>query len=217
MATLIDNAQQKALTTLDRAKAYLGISGDSKDTFLTMVINQATGFAEAFCKRRFLRQTYTNEVYDGSGTPEIVLKQFPVATLSSLQVNAGTIGSPSWQTIDATLYGFYEDGRITLGSPEASFLSAPGGSFLCEAQKYRATYAAGYLIDFDHENDPTLHTLPQEVEYAVLKLVGARLNTSKSEGLESAKVGDISMSFRKVVDQDGDVKAILEKYASATI
>lgn len=217
MATLLNNSTQKALSTLSRAKSFLGISGDSQDTKLTILLNAGTAFFETFLKRRLLSQTYTQEVYDGTGTPTLVLKQFPVTALATLEVNAGTIGTPSWQSIDSDLYGWYLDGRVTLGSPDASFLSAAGGTFICEPQKYRATYTAGYLIDFDNENDRTKHTLPQEIEYALLRLVGAMLNRSKGEGLASAKVGDISMSFRGALVDDPETKAILEQHAAASI
>lgn len=217
MPTLLSNAQQKALTTLARAKAFLDISGDSKDGLISMLANMATGFIETYTKRRFLRQTYTNEEYDGTGTNVLVLRQFPVVTLSSLQVNTSGDSSASWQSIDTVNYFGYEDGRVALNSPVAGFLDADAGCFIEAPNKYRATYTAGYLIDFDNENDPTRHTLPQEIEYACLKLISSAMNSRKGEGLSSAKVGDLAMTFRKGVIADEEIKEILGKYASATI
>lgn len=217
MATLIDNSVQKAFTTLARAKSFLEISGDSKDTLLTMLINQITGFIEAYTKRNFLSQTYTNEEYDGSGTSTIVLRQFPVTAVSSVQVNTSGDSSDAWQTINSINYFWDADGRIRLNNPVAGFLDQNAGTFLDDPQKYRVSYTAGYKIDFSQENTPASHNLPQEIEYVTLKLLSKRMNTRKGEGLSSAKVGDISMSFRAGVEQDPEVKEILEKYASATI
>lgn len=217
MATLLNNSTQKALTTLARAKAFIDIGSDSKDTILTMLINQATGFIERYTKRSLLSQTYTNEIYDGTGTREIVLLQFPVTAITSLQVNAGTIGSPDWQTVGSDRYGYYSDGRVTLASAFQAFLATDAGTFIDGPQRYRVTYTAGYLIDFDNENDPTKHTLPQELEYACLQLMSGFMNTRKSQGMSAAKVGDVSMSFKGVVAVDPEVKGILEKYATAAI
>src|SRR3990167_8793398 len=152
MATLINNSTRKAFTTLARAKAFLGISNDSKDTLLTILINHITGFIEAYLKRSLLSQTYTNEEYDGTGTETLVLKQFPVTAISSLQVNTSGDSSDSWQTIDSQNYFWYADGRIMLNNPVAGFLDQDAGSFIQEPQKYRVSYTAGYKIDFDNEN-----------------------------------------------------------------
>lgn len=213
MATILTNA----LTTLARTKAYLGISGDSQDTALVMLINMATGTIEQYCKRRFKNQEYSNDIYDGTGTSEIVLRQFPVTELESLEVNTNTIGSPSWQTVEASRYGFYSDGRVALGPGFQAFLPSDAGQFLIGPQRYLITYTAGYLIDFDHEADPAQHNLPPELEQACLNLVGAYMNARKSQGLKSAKVGDITMVFKDSIANDAETKAVLERYAAASI
>lgn len=217
MPTLLDNSTHKALTTLARAKIFLDISGDSKDGLITMLINQATGFIESYCKRNFLQQTYTDEVYDGTGGDTLVLKQNPVASVTRLQVNTSGDSSPAWQTIDSNNYFVDASGLVRLNNPVAGFLDQDAGSFLPDPQKYRVTYAAGYLIDFANENDPTKHTLPQDLEYACQLLVSGKMNTRKSGGLTAARVGDISMTFRDLAQGDPEVKAILERYAEATI
>jgi hypothetical protein len=217
MVTLINNSTQKALTTLERAKIFMDLSGDSKDGLLTLLANQATGFIEQFLKRSLLNQVYTNEQYDGSGSDTIVLRNAPVTAFASLQVNTSGDSTADWQTIDANNYFWYDDGRVKLNNPIAGFLDADAGTFLSDPKKYRATYTAGFLIDFANENDPTKHTLPQEIEYACLKLMSAIFNSRKAEGLQSAKVGDISMTYRKAAFSDEDIMDILGKYEFVTI
>lgn len=216
MATILNNSTQKALTTLARAKSFLGISGDSQDTVLIMMINQVTGFIETYTKRRMLRQTYTDEKYDGTGFDTLVLKQWPVSALSALKENTSTPGDPSYQTIDSSRYTYYEDGRVVFGSGGDRFI-AGSETFIDDPKRYSATYTAGYLISFDNENDPAQHTLPQEIEYACLKLMSAQFNRRKSEGLDSARVGDIQMSFRATVSSDPEIKEILSKYSAPGI
>lgn len=217
MATLLNNTVQKALTTLDRAKSFLGISGDSQDTRLTIMINQITGSIEQFLSRKLLSQVYTNEEYDGTGTDTLVLKQYPVTAFSKLEVNVSGDATASWETIDTSRYFWYEDGRVVLLSPVGGFLDVDAGVFLDQPRKYRATYTAGYEIDFSNENDPAQHTLPPEIEYSCLKLLGGSLNTGKSLGLQSAKVGDVTMVYRKEILGDEELMQMLGKYASATI
>lgn len=211
MATLISNSTQKALTTLARAKSFLDISGDKYDTVLTMLINQATGFIEGYINRSLLSQSYV-EVRDGSGAQEMVLWQTPVTTLAKLEVNSNTIGDPSWQTIDSSRYGWYSDGRIKFSTAFSAFLASESAYFLEGPQRYRITYTAGYLIDFDNENNAALHTLPQDIEYACLKLVSAIFNTRKAEGLVSATVDRLNMRYRGTVMSDPELKDILSGY-----
>lgn len=217
MVTLINNAVQKALSTLSRAKAYLEISGDSKDTIVTLALNHATDAIEGFCKRHFLRQTYTNEIYDGSGGDTLVLRNWPVSSVSSLQVNTSGDSTESWNTIESSRYHVYEDGRIVLAGGRANFSAGDSPNFIDAPKKYRVTYVAGYLIDFDQENTVASHTLPAELEYACLKLTSAIVNTRKNEGLQNVRVGDLSMSFRSDIMTDPELKEILTKHQAITL
>lgn len=217
MATILDNSEHKALTTLARAKSFMGVSGDSEDTVITILINQATGFIESFLNRNLLSQTYTEQEYDGTGTDTLVLKHQPVTAFSKLEVNTSGDSTASWQEIQSKNYFWYENGIVELNNPTAGFLDQDAGKFLPHPKKYRATYTAGYLIDFANENDPSSHTLPLDIEYACMKLVSAMRNARKGEGLQSAQVGDIRMSFRSEVMKSAELKEILGKYASYAI
>ena len=218
MPTLLNNSTQKALTTVARLKTFLGITRDNQDSLFTMLINQVTGFIERYTKRSLLRQTYTNELYDGSGTSELLLLQFPVSSFSTLQENAASDNTSDWQTINGTDY-FVDlpKGIIKLVRNTNAFDAEPWGKFLARPQKYRATYTAGYLIDFDNENTPASHTLPQEIEYACLKLCAALWNTRRAEGLTQSRLGDLGVSFKQAIMNDEETRAILDKYAAPTI
>ena len=111
---LLNNSTQKALTTLFRMKLFLNLEGtDRQDQRLTMLINFVTGFIERQCRRSFVRQTYTSEVYDGNGYSSLVLRQFPVSAVSSFQYrNSNDPDDDSWTTIDTSDYAWYSDGRL---------------------------------------------------------------------------------------------------------
>ena len=203
MPTIVSDA----LTTLARVKIFLGLTSDSQDARLIMLINQATGVIKRYTKRNLKSATYTQEEYDGTGEKTLILKQFPVTTLTLLEENNAGDNSDDWETIDAEDYFSYSDGRIILNT--GSFVEAP--------QRYRATYDAGFLIDFDNEEDTSLHTLPFELEYACQKLVSSFLNSGKAEALKSSKVGDITLVFNQSIMNDEELKAILDKYTNFTI
>ena len=207
MPTLLDNDEQKALTTLARLKAIMNIHTDKNDSALTMLINQATGFIEQYTKRRLFSQTYTQEEYDGTGESNLVLKQFPVTTLTTLEYNQASGNTDDWKTFQTQDYWFYDDGRIKFRT----------GKLLSRPQKYRATYVAGYLIDFENENVPASHTLPFELEYVCQSLASGMFAKRSSAGIRTSKIGDQSVTFMSQLLNNKETKAILDKYAQITI
>lgn len=196
-----------ALTTLARAKTFLGLSSDSYDSVLTMLINMATSVIKQYTGRDIKSQTYTNQELDGSGSKEIVLKQWPVTAFSTLQYRSVADGSDQWTTIDSDDYYWYEDGRIVFVA--GKFTEAP--------QHYRATYTAGYLIDFDNEANTSLHTLPFELEMVCLKLVSLGYNTRRADGLVTSKVGDITLQYKANIMSDDTLKTVLDKYSKINV
>jgi hypothetical protein len=196
-----------ALTTVARTKTLLGITSTTHDALLTQLINQVTGFIENYLSRSLLNQTYTQEEYDGTGTRSIVLKQFPVTAFSQLDEREDVDNEDDWDEISSTDFYWYADGRIKLVS----------GTFLERPQAYRATYTAGYLIDFASEDDSESHTLPQEIEYVCQKLVSAMFNIRKAEGFTDTRLGDSSLKIRQLVFSNKEVMAMLDKYKSFTI
>lgn len=201
------NLQSDVLTTLARAKDFLGIGSDRFDTPIVMILNQVNSFIKRYCKRDFKEATYTNEEYDGPGCEILTLKQFPVTALSSLQYNNATDNRDDWSTFDTADYFWYSDGRIKKVS----------GNFNDRPQAYRATYTAGYKIDFSQEQTAAAHTLPAELEYATHKLLSAVFNTRKAEGLMESRIGDSSVVLQKAIFTDPELKGILDKYAAFAV
>lgn len=79
-----------SLGSLPELKSILSIASDdvSQDTPLQQAIDAAAAAVESYCKRKFARAVRT-EYYDGTGTPEMHLRQRPVWTYSL----AGTFSS----------------------------------------------------------------------------------------------------------------------------
>ncbi len=84
-----------ALTTVQRVKDRLTISGTTFDTVLTRMVNSATDFFEKECgNRRFLQTLYTNEVYSATSNRQtkLSLRNAPVTyvVISGDQTAAST-------------------------------------------------------------------------------------------------------------------------------
>lgn len=195
-----------ALSTLARVKAFLGLIDSKYDDTLTLLINQATGFIQTYCSRTFKRATHTDEEHDGNDTDTILLKHFPVISISSFQYNSATDNTDDWQTFETKDYFFYEDGRV----------KAVGGNLLNSPQRYRATYVGGYLIDFTNENDTSLHTLPSELEMALMILVSGLFNRRRAQGISTDRMGDQSTTFTDIL-KDPSLQEILDKYATRSL
>ena len=187
-----------ALTSLTRVKNRLSISGSTEDTLLTQLINEASAFAQSYCERNFLEQTYTNEVYSGGDgcISRLYLKQAPVSSLSAFQERQGTISASTWSAVNADWYELLDAGSTgmiqTLGYLNAGF------------NNYRVTYQAGYKIDFTNEGNLSLHTLPIDLTGAIENMVAQIYYTRRSKGIKQESLGNHSVTFSDLLtDENG--------------
>lgn len=126
-----------ALTSVSDVKELLDIpsSDTTKDNLIIRKINQATLMIENYTNRRFALTTYTDELYDGSGTDQIVLRQHPVTALTSLKVRDTELNNNDFDAIETDRYYINENAGIISG------LSSFYGGY----EKWSVTYTAGYL------------------------------------------------------------------------
>lgn len=78
-----------ALTTLANWREYTGVTaGEAADALVTNIINRASDAIEKYCDRTFASTAYRQR-YDGDGTADLLLKQWPVTavTMVSTSVN----------------------------------------------------------------------------------------------------------------------------------
>ena len=73
-----------ALCTLQSVKDLLGITVNTYDALLEMIIDAASDSIETYCERLFASRTYTNELYDGNGADDFWPDQFPITVLTEL-------------------------------------------------------------------------------------------------------------------------------------
>lgn len=193
----------EALTTVARVKSYLGISAATWDTVLELLVNAVSQQIVTYCDRDFVKTAVSNEVYDGHGTNELLLKLFPVDTTETitLQERDSNDNNANWTTVNAQNYFVKANGIVVL--PNTVFLDLP--------QHYRISYTAGY--NFDNAVTFLSDAGAADLELACWKLIATAFNDRKnSTKIKSESLGDYSVTFARDVDLDPEIKQILDNY-----
>lgn len=133
-----------ALTTVANVKQYLGISGSSEDALLSRLVDWATDLIHSYCGRIFPEAGY-DEYYDGDGTDGLLANQYPISTVTTLEVNG--------LQKDASAYTLYE---------QLGLLRLKSGVFPRGKKNIRLQYTAGYA------------TIPNDLEQAAIELVAMK-------------------------------------------
>lgn len=196
-----------ALTSVARLKTFLGITVNTDDTLLERIIDAVTDWVINYTGREFQLDTYTQEIYDGSGTHLLLLNNYPIDDTTAVVLEARTtpLNVSDWDTIDTELYHVdFERGMIDY-QPRI---------FTRQPRHYRVTYKAG----FDFDNTGAVKTLESvglsDLEWAVWELCKAIYNARKqASNVQSESIGDYSVTFTKELFGNPDVKAILDAYA----
>lgn len=191
-----------ALTSLADVKESLNIpsSTTTYDNLIRRKINQATRAIEAYCSRRFLSTVYTDEEYAATNTDELVLRQRPIISLTSLGIRDSGLNESNWETIDSELY-FTDSNAGVLNL----MFNATG-----RWNRYRVTYTAGYA------------TIPEDLAEACATLAAFYFNnaaandvgvSSKKEGQREVKFASATQNFVGVIQNLG-IDQILDSYSN---
>lgn len=172
-----------ALTTTAYVKTQLGISGSTQDALIAQLITAVSAQFESLTGRKFINTDYT-EIYDGTGRSNLYLREYPVNSVTSVERNHGSIGDPSWTTLDADTY--YVDTRTGIISSGSAFASFPG-DFSKRIAHYRVIYNAGY--------GAAAADMPEDIQQAIAAIIGYQINTMGREGITSERTGTYSVSY----------------------
>jgi hypothetical protein len=191
---------QTQLTSKTRVKSLLGISGSSYDAVIDSLINGLSSFIEGVCNRIFQEATYTDEFFDGVEGRFIYPTEYPVTTLTSLFYNSGTPANPVWVAFDANYY-------VLDKRNNAIYFDA---GMPCGFRNIKATYVAGYKIDWTAETDSAKHTLPFDLSMIVDELVTKAFNKRKSQGYSNENIDGASVGYDK--EMTAEQKSVISKY-----
>jgi hypothetical protein len=196
-----------ALTTVSRVESFLGLTFNAtEDSIMESIINMVTEYVERYTGRRFKQTAYTNEKYHGYGNDKILLKNFPVSTTATFDLDFHTTpeNEDEWDDVDSEDYYIDYDAGIVYPTW--------GGDFRKERFYYSIDYTAGF--DFNNTTTFLSDTTAGDLEFAVWKLCAAAWNRRRGDpGVESERIGDYAVTYGQVaMFEDPDIKAILDKY-----
>lgn len=195
-----------ALCTVADVKELLGIasSDSTKNNLIIRKINQSTEIIEGYCRRRFKETTYTNEIYDGTGTDQLGLLNYPISSVEAITVGMRdtTLNEDDFNTVDSELFFIDYTGGLLNGV----------GSFYGGWGQYRVTYTAGYA------------TIPDDLAEACATLAAyfvandpsmSAFVTRKKEGSREISYSDTA-SRGNLYEQLG-IQITLDRYSRTTL
>jgi hypothetical protein len=197
-----------SLVSLGDCKSFIGgITGTAQDDKITLLINIASQMIETECNRTFKETTYTQEKYDGTGTRELCLNNFPITSFTLLEKNNNADNSDNWSTIDANDYWIdTETGVLTMTT---DFLEYSDNTefdlselkFAVGKENYRATYKAGFA------------TIPYDLQFACFGLVNQMyVDFGQDMNVQLERLGDHEFRFFAGSGTNPITQSVIDKY-----
>lgn len=180
------------LTTIAKVKEYLRIEDGKSDDLLAQLILSVSADSVTQTGRELARGT-RSETRDGNGRSRVFLRQYPIASVSSLTV----CGTPVLARSAENPSGY------VITDAAAGELSLVGGVFPRGIANLEVSYVAGY--------DP----IPEDLEQAVIELVALRFVDRDHPGI-SYKVMEGQVTDFRGGSQLAYARAVLERYRRPT-
>lgn len=138
------------LTSLSNAKNWATVGTTNDDALLTRLIASASSFILSYLQRPTLFQNVFNDVYDGVGQRGQMLRNYPVLSVSSVQVDGVTIPAAT----SATACGYVLDTWDGFPPGRPQELSLRGYGFGRGRQNIAVTYTSGFVIQNEAQTVP---------------------------------------------------------------
>jgi len=175
-------------------KTFLKISGSTEDTLLDSICDRTNALIKSYIGRNLVSQTYT-EYYDGNGTPRLILRNYPVITLTSINIDTNR----EWESVTAV--DITEDVLLE-NSSGIIRLWNNGGIFYTGRANVKVVYSAGYA------------TMPYDLVDAAILIAAhsyKRHYQDQRIGLQSETIGDRTMTYSNEAIP-AKARLILDKY-----
>lgn len=203
-----------ALTTVQRVKDLLQIDNNAHDAVIARLINSVTDYIEAECNgRRFVQQTYTNETFSSYNPRQsyLILRNSPVYTLTKFQYRAGPVTSPNWTDFMPDQYELIDLRTDRAGNQysDSGIVRVYGIIPRIMNNSIRATYVAGYPVDWENAGNQT-HLLPADLTRTAENLVIRFWKRRDLAGQNSKSLEGSTTSWRN--DLDAEDKDIIGHY-----
>lgn len=136
------------LTTLQKAKDWLGVTDASQDGKITANIARASAMVRKYLGYDPTQQSYLDEAYDGNGAAILPLRAQPISDVSALSIDGVEIPRAN----SSTAFGYFFDKKV---------LHLRGARFSRGYQNVIVSYTAGYT------------QLPEDIELGCLVTIQA--------------------------------------------
>ena len=177
------------LATLNEVKTQLWITWTDQDTLITQLLWQADGFIKKYTQR-VLEAISLTEYYNWEWQNILLLKEYPVNTLTSFQKNTWTFGNPVYENFDIDSYTLlWEAWEIYLKCWLIKWV-----------QNIKVVYNAWFT------------TIPKDLNWACIQLVWYYLNTKNSQWVSSESVDGASISYNNAPTIPSEIIQTLELY-----
>lgn len=134
-----------------------------------------------YCNRKFLAADYTSAIYTGNDRKNLLLRQYPINSISTIILD-GTTLFPSGSSTLADL-GFYIDNDIT-------------GNLI-----YYYTWNSWFPNNIEITYNAGFTTIPNDIIMAALKLIEQAWNQRGKEGFKSEKFKNYSYAMADLNDK----------------
>jgi len=145
------------LTTLANVKAWIKEPGTGLDALISDLISRVSKQIKVYCERDILSTTYT-EYYNGRGTNSLMLNQYPVTAITSINDDLDrNFTSETLIDSDDIIFNSGTD------KAKAGIVYLDGLNFSCGRNNIKVVYVAGYA------------TIPADLEQACIRMVIAEM------------------------------------------
>lgn len=198
-----------AITTPARAASFIGITLNSTNQAkLELLINSVTSFIQNYIgynpkksERTEIIDTDRSESFSVSATPIDPNAAF------TLQRRDSSLNEDEWATVATEYYHVEHDTGI--------IYAAQGWGFPRMRQGIRVTYTAGY--DYDNSSTFLGDTEGADIELAAWMLLAGVWNRgSTGGGIQSERIGDYQIVYKRGMMENEEVSALLDQYSSIT-
>lgn len=149
------------LITLDYAKTVLRISAATYDALLTALIAGVSQAIKTYCRRDLAAAHYI-ELCDGTDTPSLLVRHFPIIALNSVTIDANSTGATTCTSDSFLLCPAL--GEILFRQDLGAALPAIGPRFPRGTANIQVDYTAG------------LDPIPDDLQMAAALAVGNLFN-----------------------------------------
>lgn len=209
-----------AIVTASEWKDYRGYPDTRFDSALAAVIPMVQAEMERYCSRKFDLADYEGHI-DGTGTPVIYTRHWPIVAVSEVRIDPGSGGTP--QALDPSAYEVdtseESTGRIVrTGSGGNALYGDPGGISFSRGPVN--AWPTGYRnVQIDYTAGYTSATVPADLKEAALILIDHRLAQRGGASIDQASTaqGASNVTYRTAAERMAAYEALIGRFRRAVV